>query len=77
MYKYYQNKGFGSIVAAGATNLISMAFTVALSTWLFAFVDWGRLTTCNDEESCKTFDTYIHWEVSPFSLSDLTLRSQA
>lgn len=64
MYQYYREQGFGSIVAAGATHLISMAFTVALSTWLLAFVDWGKLSTCNDEESCKTLDHYIHWEVS-------------
>ena len=60
MYKYYQNKGFHSILAAGATNLVSMAFTVALSTWLFAYVDWGRLTTCHDEESCLPFKEYLH-----------------
>ncbi len=60
MYKYYQNKGFHSILAAGATNLVSMAFTVALSTWLFAYVDWGRLTTCHDEDSCLPFHHYIH-----------------
>lgn len=63
MYKYYQNKGFNSILASGATNLVSMAFTVALSTWLFAFVDWGALRTCSDEESCQTFDHYIHSQV--------------
>jgi hypothetical protein len=63
MYRYYQNKGFSSIVAAGVTNLVSMAFTVALSTWLFALVDWHKLTTCNDEDSCQTFDYYVTWEV--------------
>eukprot|EP00952_Eustigmatos_sp_NYUAD-ZCMA_P011436 46469-Eustigmatos_ZCMA.PRE.1 len=50
-------------MAAGATHLISMAFTVALSTWLFAFVDWHGLTTCSDETSCHTLSHYIHWEV--------------
>lgn len=63
MYRYYQSKGFNSILAATITNLLSMAFTVALSAWLLAFVDWGKLTTCHDEDSCLAFGHYIHARV--------------
>lgn len=73
MYRYYQSKGFNSILAATTTNLLSMAFTVALSAWLLAFVDWGKLTTCHDEESCLSFGHYIHARVRGLWLHICTL----
>ena len=31
----------------------TLAFTMGFSTFLLAFVDWGALRSCNDEQSCR------------------------
>ena len=59
MYKYYRVKGFSSFIATSVTTLISMFFTIVLSTFLLAFVDWSTLMACKSEETCATFSAYI------------------
>eukprot|EP00501_MAST-03F_sp_TOSAG23-6_P001855 GSMAST32.ASY1.ANO1.1933.1 assembled CDS len=70
MYKYYREKGFVCMVLTRLTNLASLAFTIAFSTFVFLFVNWSNLLKCHSESSCKTLEEYItfdslttiHWE---------------
>jgi hypothetical protein len=52
MYNYYHSRGLTTIVTSGLSNIITLAFTVIFSTFLFSFVKWTKLWKCRDEESC-------------------------
>jgi hypothetical protein len=41
-------------------GLSSLAFTVALTAFLFALLDWSQLFTCKDEDSCKVSPAIRH-----------------
>jgi autophagy-related protein 9 len=40
-------------------SLLSLGFTVVFSTFLLGFVDWEKLLTCHDEQSCHKVEDYI------------------
>lgn len=61
VYGYYVERGLPAIVAARITNLVSVGFTVLLSTLLFAFLDWGRLMECKSEATCAPLHHYLDW----------------
>lgn len=50
LYNYYQNKGFTYIWVSGAVNLLNLAFTIVLSTFLLGCVDWSSLAHCVEIE---------------------------
>lgn len=49
--------------------VLSLAFTVAFSVFLVAFVDWRLLMKCSDESSCGSVASYIIKEPFIFPLS--------
>ena len=55
LYNYYYHRGIVPIVGKGIVELTSLFFTLWLSVFLFAYVDWHELKSCKDEESCKDF----------------------
>ncbi|KAJ1449686.1 autophagy protein Apg9-domain-containing protein [Pelagophyceae sp. CCMP2097] len=40
-------------------HVFTLAFTIAFSSFVFAFVDWRKLVTCHDERSCGAFEDYV------------------
>ena len=61
VYGYYAERGLPAIVAARVTNLVSVGFTVLLSTTLFAFLDWSALLECKSESTCEPLHHYLDW----------------
>jgi hypothetical protein len=55
LYNYYYHRGIVPIVGKGIVELVSLFFTLWLSVFLLAYVDWQELRSCTDEESCKDF----------------------
>uniref|UniRef100_A0A7S1U8L1 Autophagy-related protein 9 n=1 Tax=Phaeomonas parva TaxID=124430 RepID=A0A7S1U8L1_9STRA len=53
MYYYHYERGLHACISNGAVSLITLGFTLFLSTIIFAFIDWPKLMTCTDEESCS------------------------
>ena len=52
------------IIGKGIVELISLFFTLWLSVFLIAYVDWQRLRSCKDEETCEDFlSGYIYDKV--------------
>ena len=65
IYNYYYHGGLAPIVGSGIVELVSLFFTLWLSVFLFAYIDWNALATCTDETSCKPdFHSYIVEKVS-------------
>jgi autophagy-related protein 9 len=42
VYKYYCQKGFVPTVATGASDVVTLGFTVIFSTFLLSWVNWGK-----------------------------------
>lgn len=60
LYNYYYHRGIVPIVGKGLVELISLFFTLWLSVFLFAYLDWSALWMCTDETSCKAdLNAYI------------------
>lgn len=64
IYEYYREHGFVCILASRLSELITIGFTIALSTFLSLFVQWSELLKCEDESSCKQAQDYIKFEYS-------------
>lgn len=52
MYHFYHNRGLTTIITSGISHIITLAFTVLFSTFLFSFVRWRKLWKCRDEQTC-------------------------
>lgn len=59
VYQYWYQRGFGTMVVSSLVHVAILAFTILLSTILFAFVDWGAVYNCKDEESCNALGSYF------------------
>lgn len=60
IYNFYYHRGLVPIIGNGFVEIISLLFTLWLSVFLFAYLDWGALTTCTDETTCHAdFNAYI------------------
>jgi len=53
LYSYYYNRGSTSIISAGVVSTAILFFTLYLSVFVMQYVDWGKLRTCQSEESCE------------------------
>jgi autophagy-related protein 9 len=51
-YEYYLNKGFVATILTELCSVISLGFTVAFSVFLFEFVNWESIISCNNEDTC-------------------------
>jgi autophagy-related protein 9 len=61
LYSYYYHRGFVPILTKGVVDLVGLFFTLLLSVFLFAFVNWDELLKCIDEASCHPhFSAYLH-----------------
>ena len=63
MYSYYYSKGLPTMCVTGITNLLTLGFTIVLSTCLFALVDYAALLECRDESSCHALGDYVTREM--------------
>uniref|UniRef100_A0A0G4HA38 Autophagy-related protein 9 n=1 Tax=Chromera velia CCMP2878 TaxID=1169474 RepID=A0A0G4HA38_9ALVE len=52
VYKYYEEKGFWSIVVSRFLNVCAVLFTGVFSFFLLALVRWNAVVACVSEESC-------------------------
>lgn len=53
VYRYYEGKGFASILIARVLNIAALGFTVAFSGVLLLWVDWGALhAQCVHDDTC-------------------------
>ena len=67
LYSYYYHRGLVPIICKGVVELVTLFFTLLLSVFLFAYVDWRKLARCTDESSCQklancTDETSCHTE---------------
>ena len=63
IYSYYYSKGLPTMCVTGVTNLLTLGFTIVLSTCLFALVDYAALLECRDESSCHALGDYVTREM--------------
>jgi autophagy-related protein 9 len=49
VYNYYYQRGLVPILGNGVVQLVTLFFTLCLSIFLFAYVDWKGLSSCIDE----------------------------
>ena len=60
MYAYWYDGGLQACLSNGVVGLAMLLFTVALSTFFFAFVDWPKIMSCKDEDTCEdNFAAYV------------------
>lgn len=60
LYQYYYHRGFTTLAMKGVVELVTLFFTLLLSIFLFAFVDWSHLASCTEEATCQaTFSSYL------------------
>lgn len=52
LYNYYYKRGLVPILGSGVVELVTLFFTLWLSVFLFAYVDWKGLSSCIDESTC-------------------------
>ena len=52
MYQYYVAKGLPAVILQQISGVVTLGFTIAVSIFLIAFVDWTNLKHCKDELSC-------------------------
>ena len=65
IYNYYYHKGLVLLLAKEILEIVSLFFTLFLSVFLFSYLDWAKLITCTDEESCQShLSGYIIQSVS-------------
>lgn len=53
LYHYYYHRGLVPIISRGVVESVTLLFTLLLSVFLFAYVDWKKLARCSDENSCE------------------------
>ena len=53
LYSYFYHRGLVPIICKGVVELVTLFFTLLLSVFLFAYVDWRKLARCTDESSCQ------------------------
>ena len=76
LYSYYYRRGLVPIIGKGVVELVTLFFTLFLSVFLFAYVDWKALSTCTDESSCHShfIEAYLihhpfsHWSLWNFNV---------
>lgn len=75
LYSYFYHRGLVPIIGKGIVELLTLIFTLVLSVFLFAYVDWHALSQCTDESTCRPqFSEYIRprprgtWLVVIYSL---------
>ena len=75
LYSYYYNRGFVPLFCKGIVGLVTLFFTLFLSLFLFAYVDWHALSLCHDEATCHPhLGHYLHHRpLQQFSLLGSTL----
>ena len=66
IYNYYFHRGYTVIIGKGIVEIISLFFTLVLSVFLFAYIDWRELTTCQDSSSC-------HEELNDYMISKVRM----
>ena len=71
MYNYFNKRGLVAVIVGGVTDIITLGFTVFFSTFLFSWVDWGRLLECSDEESCRHLGHYLRNPLNSPSFIDI------
>ena len=59
MYQYYVAKGIGAIILSQCCSVLTLGFTVSFSVFLLAFVDWGSLLQCHDEDTCRSVNAAL------------------
>eukprot|EP01084_Bolivina_argentea_P223329 377886_1 len=59
MYSYFYGRGVSTILMRELVTVFIVGFTVAFSTFLFGFVNWGALLQCRDEATCFSFRSYV------------------
>jgi hypothetical protein len=60
LYSYFYHRGLVPIIGKGVVELLTLVFTLVLSIFLFAYVDWHGLSQCTDESTCRPqFSEYI------------------
>lgn len=60
LYQYYYHRGLLTLILKGIVELVTLFFTLGLSIFLFAYLDWSKLSDCKDETSCHySFSSYI------------------
>lgn len=60
LYQYYYHRGFTTLAMKGIVELITLFFTLGLSIFLFAHLDWSALASCTEEDTCNAkFSSYI------------------
>ena len=52
VHAYHSERGLACALLSRALNLLTLAFTVFLSTFLIVKVDWERLAACNAKDEC-------------------------
>ena len=53
LYSYFHKRGLISVITAELCSLISLGFTIFISLFLIACVNWTLLMECHDENSCS------------------------
>jgi Autophagy protein ATG9 len=67
LYSYYYHRGLVPIVSRGVVELVTLFFTLALSVFLFAYVDWQGLAKCTDEHTCQADFVQSYIRKHPFA----------
>jgi preprotein translocase subunit SecG len=67
LYNYYYQRGLVPILANGVVQLVTLFFTLCLSVFLFAYVDWRGLSSCIDESTCHSDFIEDYLVKKPFS----------
>lgn len=65
MYRFYEQKGLYAILLSEATAVLSLGFTIGISIFLIAFLNWPALLACTDEETCR--DVNQNFVLNPFA----------
>ena len=71
--RYWDERGFTTILIARVLNLLALGFTVVFSGFLLIWVDWGALTSdCVKADSCDISEV----DTAPASPIDAQLRDR-
>ena len=54
LYSYFYHRGMVPLVCKGVVSLLTLFMTLALSIFLFVYVDWKKLILCIDESTCES-----------------------
>ena len=53
LYQYFYHRGLKPIVCKGIVEIFTLFFSLFLSVFLMRYLDWKKLSTCKDEQSCN------------------------